>query len=320
MNELTWYDIFIENLYEKYPKKSQLVDEIMNLLCIEREAVYRRLRKEVVFPAHEITKIASSWNISLDEIIGINSGLIPFKLLPINYLNPSKNELVNFQQRITKLEYLITLNSSEHMEVGNKLPRPISSGFPLIYKLKIFNWDYLYNAERLSKRFSDIIIPEEVCQEFKTYSENVKKINLTNFIFDPRVIEFLVHYVKYFYSILLISDEEKELIKKELHASLDYMIEIANNGCYPETQKKVNIYISQIHNNTNYNYYFSKEVMSCSVHAFGKYDLCSYNPDLVANFRSWMNLKKRASIQISEVNERSRIEFFSKQREIVDTL
>jgi hypothetical protein len=320
MNEHTWYDVFLENLHEKYPKKTQLVEEIINLLCIEREAVYRRLRKEVVFPVHEIVKIATAWNISLDEVTGINSGIVPFKLVPINYINPSKNEMIFLQQRIRALEQFITYKNSEHMEVGNKLPRPISTGFPILYKLKIFNWDYLYNRDETNNCFSEVIIPEEISQGVQAFSENVKKIDFTHFILDQKVIEFITRYVQYYHTILLITKEEKELIKEELHALLDYLTEIANKGYYPETQKKVNIYISQIHNNTNYNYYYSDGTKSCSVHAFGKYDLCSYDQELVFNFRNWMNLKKRASIQISEVNERSRIEFFSKQRLIIDAL
>jgi hypothetical protein len=41
---------------------------------------------------------------------------------------------------------------------------------------------------------------------------------------------------------------------------------------------------------------------------------------MVSNFKTWMQLKKRSAIQISEVDERSRIEFFTKQRKIVDSL
>jgi hypothetical protein len=98
------------------------------------------------------------------------------------------------------------------------------------------------------------------------------------------------------------------------------MADIANNGYYPETQKKVNIYISQLHLNTNYSYYYSDKLRSCRVHAFGKYDINSYEPEMVEKFRKWMNQKKRASIQISEVNERSRIEYLANQRKIVNDL
>jgi len=66
--EKNWYDIFIDLIYNKYPKKHILVQELMGLLIIEREAVYRRLRGDVIFTAHEVAKISMAWDISLDDI------------------------------------------------------------------------------------------------------------------------------------------------------------------------------------------------------------------------------------------------------------
>jgi len=320
MEEVTWYDVFIENLYEKCSKKSQLAQELMDLLCIEREAVYRRLRKEVVFPVHEMVKIASEWGISLDEIVGINSGQVPFRLQPINYFNPSKKEMGNMQKRIRAVEYFSTLPDSEHMEVCNKIPKSISTGSLLFYRFKIFNWTSLYNNDDTYKRFSDIILPEKVREEIERYSIAIKSVANSSFILDNMVLEHLIRNIQYFHSILLITDEEKELLRKELHVLLDYLLEIANNGCYPETQNKVNLYISQLNIDTNYSYYYSEQMKSCLVQAFGKFDIASYDSDMVNNFRAWMNIKKRATIQISEVNEKFRIEFFTQQRQIVDTL
>jgi hypothetical protein len=50
------------------------------------------------------------------------------------------------------------------------------------------------------------------------------------------------------------------------------------------------------------------------------YDLISTNPTMIENFKSWMQKKKRTSIQISEVDERTRIEYFAKQRKLVDSM
>jgi len=320
MKDIIWYDVFLENLYDKYPKKTQLVDELMKLLRIEKEAVYRRLRKEVYFLIHEIVTIADAWNISLDEIFGINSGLIPFQMQPINYLSPSKKEMINLQKRVRSLEHFKTASESEYMEVCNKFPRPLATGFVNLYRFKIFNWAFLYNHESTYLKFSDVIIPRKVTYEFGVYNKLIKMVSNTNFILDQKIFDYIVNNVKYYHSILLITDEERELIKKELHQLLDYMMKIAYQGCYPETQKKVNIYISHLKINTNYSYYFTEKLKSCRIHAFGKFDICSYDKNLVNNFKNWMNLKKRSSIQISEVNEKSRIEYFMRQRQIVDEL
>jgi len=320
MENNNWYDIFIDNLLEKFPKKIELTQEIMNLLNLEREATYRRLRKEVPFTFVEIAKIASTWDISLDQVAGINCGNIPFQMQPIHYLNPSKQEIIRFKKRMKILEHLKTTPNSEYMEVSNRLPRPVSSTFTMLYRFEIFRWAYQYTNNDAFKQFNKIIIPENVAQEFRNYNKNIKFTNETHFMLDPMVFDHLINSINYFHSILLITDEEKEKLKEELFSLLEYLMHIATAACYPETQKKVNLYISQLNIDTNYSYYYTDLLKICRVHAFGKYDIGSFDLDMVNKFRMWMHLKKRAAIQISEVNERSRIEYFAKQQKLVESL
>lgn len=320
MKKISMYDNFIETLYSKYPKKAQLTQAMMDLLNLEREAVYRRLRKDVIFPAHEIVKIASSWNISLDEIIGINSEKIPFQMQMMHYLNPSKKEFRNLQKRVDLLEHFLTTPGAEYMEVCNRTPRPLTINLSSIYRFKIFNWIYQYTDNEDFKIFSKIILPAEVWKEFERYNKLIKNITTSNFILDPKIFNHFVDTVKYFHSILILTDEERDLLKKEIHTLLDYMQEIAIRGYYPETQKKVNLYVSQLNIDTYYSYYYTEQLKMCRIHAFGKLDINSYDLNMVNNFKVWMNQKKRTSIQISEVNEKSRIEYFTKQRRLVDTL
>jgi hypothetical protein len=101
---------------------------------------------------------------------------------------------------------------------------------------------------------------------------------------------------------------------------LDYLLLVATTGCFPETKNKVQIYISMININTNYSYFYTEELKSCRIHAFNMHDICTFNSEMVERFKVWMQLKKRACIQISETDEKSRIEFFAKQRELVDSL
>ena len=130
--ENDWYDYFLDALYKKYPKKSQLTEALMDLLSIERESVYRRLRKDIIFPVHELAKIAAAWNISLDEIVGINSNQVSFKVRLFNYLNPSNEELNGIQEKVQYLKYLSDIPDMEYVEVSNRLPRALSSGFPYL--------------------------------------------------------------------------------------------------------------------------------------------------------------------------------------------
>lgn len=320
MEDVTWYDIFVENLYKKYPKKTHLVQALINLLGIEREAVYRRLRKEVMFSIAEVVKISSAWNISLDEIIGINPGQVFFQMRQMNYLIPQEEEINFLRYVIKSIDALKDSPDTEFMDICNKLPRQLVAGYEYLNQFLLFKWTYQYSTDNEVIPFSKIIISEEKRQLTKEYYQAIKQVPNTSFIWDRRVFEYLVNDIQYFCSIYLITKEEKELIKKDLLDLLDYMLEVANKGRYPETQNKVTLYLSQINVDTTYSYTFTTEANICYIHVFEKYELYSFHAEMVANFKTWMQLKKRTSIQISEVDERSRIEFFTQQRQLVERL
>jgi len=312
-----WYDNFLDALYKKYPKKSQLTEALMDLLAIEKESVYRRLRKEIIFPAYELVKISAEWHISLDDIVGINSKHIPFKVLLSNYISPPTEQL-RYIQNIIKI---CNSPNMKYMEVSNKLPRSLTSDFPYIARYQLLKW--MYQFVREDKRilpFSKIFFPAKIAGFVSEYAKAVKNVADTTYVWDVNIFDSLILDVRYFHSIYLITDEEKEFIKKDLLAFLDYMSEVATKGYWPETNNRVNLFISNIHIDTNYNYYYSNEYKICRVHAFAKSEIYTTDSNTVEDFVAWMQLKKRAAVKISETDEKSRIEFFMKQYKLIETL
>ena len=320
MENKAWYDIFMGTLSAKYPKKSALAQALVELLNIEREAAYRRLRGEVIFSIYEIVKISSAWNISLDNIGNNSMGKISFLMQPINYIAPSEQESQLLQHIIHSIDGLKDFPDTEFMDVCNKLPRQLLAGFGYLNQFHLFKWIYQYGNEKKPVSFSEAAISEEKSRLTADYYRAIKNVPNTSFIFDPMIFDNLACEIRYFHSIKMISYEEKELIKKDLYDLLDYLLEVANYGCYPETHNKVNLYISRLSVNTNYSYTHTHQVSICFVHVFDKYEIYSYNTDMVEKFKTWMQSKKSSSIQISEVDKQSRIEFFTKQRQIVDGL
>ncbi|MCL2245626.1 MAG: hypothetical protein FWC10_00710 [Lentimicrobiaceae bacterium] len=320
MEQNTWFDTFTEILYKRYPKRKQLMEALMDLLGLEREASYRRLRQEVLFSIDEIVTIATAWNISLDEITKVHSGKILFKMQSLNYCNPLHEEVKFFNFIIQSINYLKDFPHTEFMDICNRLPIQLISGFEQLNKFFLFKSRYLQENESESTPFSEINISQEALRLAFEYNQAIKLAPRTNYIFDQRIFEYLINDVQYFCSIYLLNQEEKELIKKEAFALLDYMQEMANKGCYPETQNKVNIYISQLKIETGYCYTATPDLDVFYIHVFDKLELYSFHSEMVANFIAWMQLKKRASIQISEVDAKSRIEFFTKQRQLLESL
>ena len=312
-----WYNGFIDALYKKYPKRSQLIEALMELLAIERESAYRRLRKDIIFPIQEVVKIASTWNISLDEIVGINSHHIPFKVQLSNYLSPPPEQM----EYIRNIIRVCNSPNMKYMEVSNKLPRSLTSGFTYIARYQLLKWMYQYvREEKRLLPYSKVHFPRKITGLIADYYMAVKNVENTTYVWDHMLFEFLIFDLRYFHSIYMITDEEKELIKKDLHLFLDYMWEVSTQGCWPETGNKVNLHISYLNIDTNYNYYYSDEYKVCRVHAFAKSEIYSNDPVMIEDFIAWMQLKKRASIQISVADEKNRIEFFMTQRNLVDAL
>ena len=169
MNNTSWQDVFIEILYKKYPKKNQLTEALMDLLCLEREAVYRRLRQDVTFPADEVIKIAAEWNISLNDIIGTNSNQIFFKVYLWNYLNPSDEELNYMRFLVEDSEYTRTFSEMECMEISNRLPRMLTSGFSYLNRFHLLKWMYQYTDEK-NLPFSKIAFHEKVAKLSSDFS------------------------------------------------------------------------------------------------------------------------------------------------------
>ena len=312
-----WYDCFLEALYKKYPKKSQLTEALMDLLSIERESAYRRLRKEIIFPVHELVKIASAWSISLDEVVGINSNQVAFKVQLSNYIDPPA-EQARYIQRIIQI---CNYPNMKYMEVSNKLPRSLTSGFSYLGRYQLLKWMYQFvKDEKRILPYSKIFFPAKIAGLVSDYHKAIKNVASTTYVWDHMLFDSLIYDIRYFHSIYLITDEEKELIKQDLYAFLDYMSEVSTRGCWPETYNEVNLYISYVDIDTNYNYYYSDEYKVCRVHAFAKSEIYSNDPAMIEDFVAWMQLKKRASVQISRTDEKSRIEIFMKWRELINTL
>ena len=320
MNDEVWYDSFLNALDAKYPKRAQLVDALKDLLIIEREAVYRRLRKEVPFSIFELAKISSTWDISLDSMININSNRVSFQMQPINYLDPSEQELKYLQNVIQSIDNLKDAPDTEFMDVFNKLPRQLVAGYEYLNQFYLFKWIYQYGSEKTTVPFSLVQISKKKEQLTAEYDRAIKNVPQTNFIFDRMLFDYLACEIQYFHSIQMITDEEKELIKNDLYDLLNYLSEVATHGYYPETHNKVNLYISQINVNTNYSYTYTNEISICFVHVFDKFEIYSFDPKIVKNYIAWMHLRKRTAFQISGVDEKSRIEYFLRQRQIIDTL
>ena len=321
MNNSIWYDHFLKTLYEKYPKKSQLTEALMDLLSIEREAVYRRLRKEVTFSIYDIAAIANAWNISIDSIFNMvpeESSL--FQMDVVSCINPLKKDIKRIENYLRVLKEITAAPFSEYMEISNTLPRSLFVSYPILARFNMFKWLYHCGNEKSIHSFNQFEVSQKTLEFGIEYYDIIKNITHISYMWDSRIIQHLINDVLYFESIYLLSKEEVQLIKQETSTLLDDMENLSLQGGFTGRNSKVDLYISQTNIDSNYYYFYSPITSMCGIRMFTEYIVASINKFMCENFRKWMHTQKRIATLISQVNERQRIEFFIQQREILNKM
>ena len=322
MSNSVWYSHFLRALYEKYPKKAQLTEALMDLLSIEREAIYRRLRKEVVFSAGDIAKIASAWNISLDNILStVSEKNSSFQMNALSFNDSSEKDLEMIENYLFNLREVAASDASEYMEISNVLPKSLLENYPMLSKFYTFKWWYHYGNDGNNVcSFNQYTLAEKSLEFEAAYCKEIKNIAHCSYMWDDLIIRHLVNDIKYLKSVYFLDAESVQLLKQEIYAFLDEMESLSIRGSFAETNNRVDLYISQINVDTNYCYYYSPMTNICGIRVFIEYFTSSENKLICDNFRKWMLAQKRVSIPISQVNERQRIEFFIQQKKVLENL
>lgn len=312
------YDNLINAVREKIPQKSVLVNTLVDLLCIEKEAVYRRLRGEVAFTFSEIVTIANEFGLSLDNMVGtVTAKSRPFQLKMVDFLKPADLDYEMLEQYVDILAQAREDDKSELIDCTNILPMQLYMKYKYISRFYLFKWLYQCGEPGKAKRFEDIEVTDRFFALQMSTIEESKHIRNSYYIFDPLIFQYLLNDINYFASVNLIRPEDVKRLKEELLKFLDEMEALAIRGVFEDTGNKVFFYISGVNFDTSYwcvqvkNYHISmiKTFMISSVASLdeGTYD----------KLRKWLRALIRSSIMISVSGERQRIAFFEAQRQLI---
>ncbi|MCD7972652.1 MAG: hypothetical protein LUG18_08280 [Candidatus Azobacteroides sp.] len=314
-------EIFIDTIREKIPEKGKLTNKLIEILSIEKEAIYRRLRNDVPFTFAEIVTISRSLSISLDNIVGLMHMNAPYQFQMIDYIYPTKLDYAKLDNYIAVLKYMQKESFSEVAEASCTLPEPIFLNYKHLTRYHLFKWNYHHHfGSKPLISFHDIQIPERLAALQQAHFAEIGHIKHTFYIWDFLIIQYLINDIQSFASLNMITPEDVKILKEELFRMLDYMEELALNGQYKETGNRVFIYIS------DFNFEFSCSYMESPNHrisvmkAFTLNGISSIDEEAFINMKNWVNSYKRLSNMISVSGEKTRIQFFNRQREIVNTL
>lgn len=312
------HKLLLEAMGNKISKKQKLVTFITDTLCMEKETAYRRIRGEVQFSFKEAILLAGKLNISIDEIIA--QATIDNQTRMVMHLNQHHSVPLREPWHIQQdIQYLRQLTQEPYSELAVALSGIASSLYcQYEYISRFYLLKYLYNlgnTEPFEKIVSSLQ-PQSRNDLYKAYRE----ISNTYYIWDRKITKSIVDDIRYFHSIGLISQNEIEGFKKELHRFFNDLKRLADTGCYPENGNKFELYISDIHIDGTYAYMWTEKMFVSMYTSFILLTTSSEEIKPFKNVSDWIKSLKRSSVQISIANVKERVQFFNQQHEIIDTL
>ena len=316
-----FYDNFLEALTERYPKKAELVNALMEILPLEKESIYRRLRKDIFFTSEEVMRISSIWNISLDNIICMNPNKTrPFRFNMIEYVDPQESDYYLLEDYNQTLALVGQDPESRMVEITHTIPRSLYSRYENLTRLFTMKWRYKHSMPETPMLFSDIQIPERMRTIEKEYIKRIHSISEINAIHDPRFIEHLVDDIVYFQSVKMITEKDVALLKSELLELIDYLEDTSIRGYLQDTGAKVFFYLSHTWLEGEYFLYESKYLTLSMVKILERNAVISFDQKVFLKFMEMFQSTKRSSVLLSASNSLQLIEFCAKQKEMVIAL
>lgn len=319
MNKKTLHESLIEELRNKIPDNSELVNKLSDILDIGKEAIYRRIRGDVHLSLEEASIISEKMGISLDNINGVSDRKRPFTFRIADFSNPQE---IDYKLINETVEFLESIQDSPNTETGvaaKLIPDAIHLHYPHITRFYLFKWIYQYDNHNTIKKYEKVRGTDKTLEILGNMTNRLQHIKKSYYIFDKRIIENLVDDIKYFNSIELINQNDIDSLKEDLHACLNDIESRAAKGIN-HAGNKTEYYLSNLNFEAGFSYIKSDNNRLSTIRSFTLYDISSTDTATFEKSLKWMQSLKRASTLISESGERARINFFNRQREIVATL
>ena len=306
---------------KKMPDKSALVEMLMDILFLEKGAVYRRLRGEVPFTFIEIVHIAEKLDLSLNSLVYAESvRKNRFELAFIEYAAMNETEYKRWEDLIMFVKIAKNDPHSELIDSSNILPICIYTGFDALAKYHLFKYQYLLHGSKDRITYSNLVVSERLHILFRSYFEESKNFANTMFIWDSMIFRYLATDIRFFSDIGLISGEDIELIRNDLYALVDYIEEITSIGCYKETGGYVSIYISEVNIDSTYICTRVNNIYLSLVRTFILNSVESFDESSYRKIQAWIQSQKRSATLITQSGAAFRADFLEKQRKIIAEL
>ena len=175
------------------------------------------------------------------------------------------------------------------------------------------------NGMKITASMSDVVVPEKVLESQRKLMQELRQVPSSYTILDSNIFQSMVREIKYFAGLNMLTDDDIDVMKQELHRLLDEMELIAARGEYSNGNKAY-LYLSNINFEATYTFLEKGSFQLCMFRLYAINYMDSQHPEICRAQKEWIQSLKRYSTLISQSGEIQRMIFLTKQREIVDTL
>ena len=305
-------------LFQQCKERSSgnLAAEISELLGVNVDAAYRRIRGTTSLTFDEVKKICLKYNLSFDSIINYSGSLVPFKF---NAMFQEKFHILDSLNNIsTELKQRAMAPSSHLTLTAMDLPYFRQFGFRALSRFKLFFWQrsVLNIEEYRFKKFNHnevIEAYEELTYEIYHDYHNVESVE----IWAPESLDSTIRQLQYYKDSGLFENPDSfRAVCDDLYALLDKLEKEAELGKKVlETNdeiltSKLDMYQSDIFlsNNCIQANVMDKTYTYVSFNSFNS--LMSFSPQFSEECNQWIEQIRLKSILLSEVSEKLRYQFF----------
>ena len=314
-------DNLIEVIRKSIPEDANLTIYLSDQLNISRESAYRRIRGEINFTFEELVSLSQDLGFSLDNIVGAKrdeNALFNIHMLQkIDYMDIYVNKMLEYGRLFGDAANLDP-NARARLSI-NTLPYLFHIRHETLSKLRIYKWLYQNQKIGPSVKFSDFVLPEKVKNAHITFAQDILKVPNITMILDNNVFWSVSKEIEYFYKRGLLSDQELENLKTELHTIINSLEEMSTCGVC-RNNVKVDIYISAVDLEATYLHFEYDDKQFSQVRIYSISAIDSYDKGLCEIQKKWIESLKRFSTLISESGEMQRFEYMKKQRELINNI
>lgn len=219
-----------ESIGSRLPPHLSLVDEISEVLNVSADSAYRRIRGDKVLSLNEAQKLSQHFHVSLDNLMGISSDSVTFKLL---YLHEETFSFTNYLKTVlSELERVPDIKSVELIFQLNELNLFHSIQFPEILAFKIYFWSKsnLDFKSYRDKMYSLKVLDDEILEISSRITGYYVKFNTIELLTQEFLISFLKQIEYYWRSGFFENDDDAILLCDKASELIEHLRKQAELG------------------------------------------------------------------------------------------